>query len=88
MRVRIQKMFDHTKCRDILVVQVWKDQETIWRRSFDPGVVGKYEPIPPYWDPVRDFELDEYEKARLYALNASKPLPQSTMVEFDDGVQT
>jgi hypothetical protein len=85
MKTRVQRIFCTNKSRYVLSVQIWRAEE---KRTY-PQYSGQPEwyVIKAHWETVRDFEENEYEAARQYALNASKPLPVSTLVEFSEGVQ-
>jgi hypothetical protein len=96
MRTRIVRMFCQAKVRDVWVVQKWlteKDVDIIWgQHRTRPGLDGATvdlgpSPIKEGWDPVRDFELNEYDKASAFAMDLSmmKKTPLE-MAVFDDGV--
>jgi hypothetical protein len=75
IKTKVVRQYCVIKGRQIYVVCLWREA---WQTM-------------PYWEDMRDFELDEYEKAREYARNlclqsASKPEIKD-MVEFHDGVQ-
>jgi hypothetical protein len=87
-------MFDQPKCRDVYVVQQWYTRTMIdnYRKGPYRAAVGNFETEPTYrdilehWGAVKDFELDEYDKAAAYAMDLSmEKKSQAEMVVFDNG---
>jgi hypothetical protein len=87
-------MFDQAKCRDVYVVQQWYTRTMIdnYRKEQLRGAVGDldikptYLDIPEHWNAVKDFELDEYDKAAAYAMDLCMEKKHLTeMAIFDNG---
>lgn len=86
MRVRVVRVFDQRKCHDVYVVQRWMtrlEAKAYVERQQPPF---KVTPEQLCWEPIRDFDLDEYDKAAAYAMDLSmEKKSQAEMVVFDNG---
>ena len=89
MRVRIVRMFCQAKCRDVLVIQQWFTRENIneWRRTNQRIGADPLPQLDEHWEGIKDFELDEYDKATAFAMDLSmeKKTPTELAV-FEDGI--
>lgn len=74
MRTRIVRMFCQSKCHDVWVVQKWDSSVPTSDARSDR------------WDPVRDFEIEDYDKATAFAMDLSQTKKTPTeMAVFEDG---
>jgi hypothetical protein len=88
MKTRVIRIFDAVKLKDVLVVQKWCDPDPAWNlaRSFPGGNTTYIPNTPAGWEPVRDFDTDEMEKALLFARYASENAHQVIEIAlFENG---
>lgn len=90
MRVRIIQIFCQSKCHDMFVVQRWlSEAHTRYIAEAPVGNVHKLSKEPEHWEAVRDFELDEYDKACAFATDLSMTKrPVTELAIFENGALT
>lgn len=92
MRTRILRMFCKTKCRDVLCVQQSPTRQDLddayhlnrLRPEFAVGL--EVAPVGKNWEPIKDFELDDMDKATAFAIDASLSVRHTLeLAMFEDG---
>lgn len=80
-KTRIVRMYCQVKLRDVLVIQSWAAGSVTWNAA-----AGKSEEDHFRWEPVREFELNEYGKACEYAMNLSMTKQAvAELVAYEEG---
>jgi hypothetical protein len=70
MKTRVVRMYCQAKCHDVLVVQKWMTHEA----------------IKEFWDSVKEFGVDEFNKAEIFAMQLSRSVRAiNVLQEFEDG---
>lgn len=91
MKTRVEQFYSCTKHEQILVVQKWLEATTKRLPDYygQDAIKPREYKVLAYWDSVKNFPMEEYEKAREYARQLSLPAPENKIVvSFENGVCT